>query len=251
MTADDRAASGSCSSVNAKRIDLFALDDRTPDRLGARSARTSRRSSLAFSSRPNATFHPSFAPSRGVELLTDSTIARSVSVASSGTPRSSSPESLASRRRARTSGAVACPSRSSALVNPNRQRTADVARPAVQVKQHEPDAAMDGKDREAIVESGDLVDLSAIEEVTSQRRSAGVADETRRHDEADATARPDELQRTLDKELIEVDVRPALDAIDAGLDERTASAAAPRDVCRPWSRRCRCHREPCPMAGCR
>ena len=68
---------------------------------------------------------------------------------------------------------------------------------------------MDGEDRQSIVESRDVVDLGAIEQVPPQRCSAGVADEARRHDEADPPARPDELKGALDEELIQVDVRPA------------------------------------------
>ena len=144
-------------------------------------------------------------------------VARSVSLASSGIPRSSSPESLARKRRDRTSGARAgCLELVDAA---ETEPAADRGRlpPGRARQQHESDAAMDGEDREAVVESRDLVHLGAIEQMPSQWCSASIAREARWDHETDSAARPDKLKRALDEELIQIQVRAALDLVDAGL----------------------------------
>ena len=175
------------------------------------------RSSLAFSSRPNSTCHPSLPPRRGAALLTASTIARSASLASSGMPRSSSPESLASNRRDRTSGARGGASSSSTLVRPNRQRICGRLPPGRAREQNESDAAMNGEDRQPVVEARDVVHLGAIEQMPPQWCGAGIADEARRDDEADSPAGPDQLKGSFDEELIQVQVRAAFDLVNARL----------------------------------
>ena len=148
------------------------------------------RSSLAFNSRPNATFQPSFRaePRRRAAHGLDNREVR--------LRRELGHSQVVIARKLREQ-ATCQDERGFCL--PLEFFGARQSEPAAHCgrlpsgragEEHEPDAAMDGKDREAIVESRDLVDVRAIEEVPSQRRSAGVADETRRHDESDATTRP-------------------------------------------------------------
>jgi hypothetical protein len=76
---------------------------------------------------------------------------------------------------------------------------------------------MNGEDRQSVVESGDLVNLGAIEQMPPQWCGAGVADEARWNHEADSPARPDELKGTLNEELVQVDVGATLHPVDPGL----------------------------------
>jgi hypothetical protein len=73
---------------------------------------------------------------------------------------------------------------------------------------------MNREDAVAIVEPRDRVDVRSIEEVTSQRCSTGIREDTRRQNESDTAPRSRELQHTLDEELVTVDVRPAFHSID-------------------------------------
>ena len=143
----------------------------------AQSARTAR--DRRWRSARGRTRHPS-RPSRRGEASSRSrasTIARSVCVASSGTPRSSSPESLASRRRESTSGARGSCFEVVGAREPEPAADSGCLPSGRAGEQHEPHTAMNRKDCEPIVEPRDLVHLRAIEEVPSQRRSASVAHE--------------------------------------------------------------------------
>src|SRR4030095_13648663 len=89
-------------------------------------------------------------------------------------------------------------------------------------QQHESRAAVNGEDGLPVVESGDGIHLGAIEQMTPQRRRAGIAHQSGRQDEADAAAAANQLQRALDEELIQVGVRRRLDAVDAGLADEVS-----------------------------
>ena len=154
--------------VNAEGIDLLSLDHRPPRRFGVdRHEQLGIVGGVQFAAERNIPALFSTEPRRRAAHGLDN---REVRLRRElGHSQVVIAQKLASRRRARTSGVFACPSSSSALVNPNRQRTADVSRPAVRAQ---PDAAMDGKYRETIVESRDLVDVRAIEEVRTPARPA-------------------------------------------------------------------------------
>src|SRR6185503_5863232 len=79
----------------------------------------------------------------------------------------------------------------------------------------EPDAAMDGKDTVAVVEADDRIDGRMVEQMPPERGAAAVGDGAGRQDEADAAATAGELQRALDEELVAIDVRACIDAVDA------------------------------------
>ena len=114
-------------------------------------------SSVAFSSRPNRTFHPRSDPSHWNRALIFSSSLRSRSPPISGIPRSSSPDTRARSGLAMTTGGRAgcCASRSSACRIPNRHAGPVVGRPVVAGEEDEPQAAMNGEDAVAIVEARD------------------------------------------------------------------------------------------------
>ena len=140
---------------------------------------------------------------------------------------------------------------SSARVMPNRQRIACVGSTSRARQQHEPRAAMNREDRLAVVESGDGIHLGAIEQVSPQRRRAGIAG-----DSPDGKTRPmrppgapvaARARRTTDTGWR----GPMFHAIDAGFADEvseTPRLGPARRSARP-PRRCR--RGPCPMADCR
>jgi hypothetical protein len=73
-----------------------------------------------------------------------------------------------------------------------------------------------------------------LEQEAAQGCGARIADEPRWHDQADSSAGPDELQRPLHEQLIEIHVRTALQAVDSCLPDelgqlvRVASSVIPR-----------------------
>jgi len=56
-----------------------------------------------------------------------------------------------------------------------------------------------------------------IEEVAAERRTSAVGHRAGRKDQSDPASLSCELQRTFDKQLIPIDVRTGLDAVDARL----------------------------------
>ena len=82
--------------------------------------------------------------------------------------------------------------------------------------EQEPETAMDRKQTLAVLEAVEGVHQCPIEERPAQRRAAMIGGEATGQDQPEPAARPDQRQRALDEELIQVDVTVALQPIDAG-----------------------------------
>src|SRR5476649_1960997 len=83
---------------------------------------------------------------------------------------------------------------------------------------------MNGKNALAIVEADDVVDPGAIEQVPAKRRGSSVGQRAARKHQTDSTAASRELHRSFDEELVSIDMRACLDAIDAGLAHEIGQA---------------------------
>ena len=70
---------------------------------------------------------------------------------------------------------------------------------------------MDWKDPAAVVHTGDRIDARAIEEVPPECCTSGIGGDSRRQDQPKPAASPQQLQRSLDEQLVTVGVGTAID----------------------------------------
>ena len=83
---------------------------------------------------------------------------------------------------------------------------------------------MNGKDALTVVEADDAVDPRVIEQVPAKRRGSAVGHRPARKHEADSPAASRQLERALDEELISIDVRAGVDAVDSGFAHEVGQA---------------------------
>jgi len=84
---------------------------------------------------------------------------------------------------------------------------------------------MDGEDRAPVVHAGDRVHAGAIKKVAPECSAAGIGGDAGGQNQSEAAARSQQLQRTLDEQLIPVGVSTAVDHVDTGLAEEPHGVA--------------------------
>ena len=98
---------------------------------------------------------------------------------------------------------------------PKRQAIAPCRQSCRARHQREADASVDREDAAPVVEAGQRVDVSVIEQEPPQWSGAGICGDARWQNQADAAAASHQLKRSLDEQLVAVDVSPRVDRVDA------------------------------------
>ena len=161
-------------------------------------------------------------PAQGCARLSASTRRRSSGVGRSGIAKPGPDNCSTSRGVSVTCGRLR--SMAAGSVTPKRQRIAVVRAAAAGGERRKSHAAVNRKQRPAVVEHRHRVELVGADQCPTQRLAALVGEQARRHDEPDAATGPSDVERALDEQLELVGVPPAL----PGIDTRVAREAYQR-----------------------